>query len=81
MHVVKRFTHDLIVYEPTLLLGHLQPQPHLMVTISTPSNRVTYPGLYLLLYQFHIKAAVTARNICNPVWSSAVLNCESWLES
>ena len=35
---MKRCARDLTGYEPALVLGHLQPQPHLMVPISMPSN-------------------------------------------
>ena len=46
MHNMQRYAHDLSRYEAAPLLGHLQPQTHLTVPISMPSNN--FPrGLHL----------------------------------
>ena len=51
MHVMKIFTCNLAGHEPELLLGHLQPQPHLMSATSMLTNSLSRILLYhLLLY-------------------------------
>lgn len=90
MHVMKMFTCNLAGHEPELLLGHLQPQPHLMSATSMLTNSLsrilpltvpplivpylTVPSLTVPVYTSNL---LSQHSICNAVWSSVIL----WLES
>ena len=65
MHVMKRFTRNLAGCEPALLLGHLQPQPHLLGPTSMLTNSLprvlplTIPHLTVPVYTSKLPSQLT----------------------